>query len=143
MSKVYINMQISGLVSANALATFMGQVEQETPHALGASALESATAEAPAEEKPKAERKRAEVKKNPAPEKEAPKVEEKQEEATDQASDLPTVDELKAVSQKLVAANGREAMAELLEEFGAKNLSSLPESQRVEYLEKANAKLAS
>lgn len=129
MSKVYINMTICGLVSATALAAFMGQVEQDGPRSIS-----DAEPEAPVEETKT--KKRAAVDK-PKPE---PAAEEQQEDAGE-TNDVPTKEDLEKVFKKFLAAQGREAMAELLEEYGAKNLSAIPEDKRQEAMDKANAKL--
>ena len=134
MSKVYINMQISGFVSASALASFMGQVEQEGPHTLsGASgAVEPETVEEKPSAKPAAEEKPKATPES-KPNNEAPAAE---------TRDGPRFDYMKAAAQKLVAANGREALAELLTDYDAKNLSSVPEGKRAEFIEAIDKKIA-
>jgi hypothetical protein len=123
MSKVYINMHISGLVSAAALASFMGQVEQEGPSS-------DEPQPEPVSEKPKPAR-TTKAKEEPAAEQ--PEVEQ---------SDVPSIDDVKAAAQALVAANGREALAELLSEYDAKNLSSVPEDKRADFISAIETKTA-
>lgn len=80
--------------------------------------------------KPKTPRKAADKPAAEEPKQEEPAAEE-------QAGDtVPSIDEVKAAAQALVGANGREALAELLEGLGAKNLSSIKESDRAAFIEK-------
>lgn len=77
----------------------------------------------------------------PAPRKQAdkPKAEEpKQDEP--ETSEVPSLDEVKAAAQKLVNASTREALAELLETFASKNLSSVPEAKRAAFIEQCENK---
>lgn len=47
---------------------------------------------------------------------------------------VPTKEELTAAAQALVAASGRDALAELVEKFKAKNLSSIAEGDRAAFI---------
>lgn len=55
-------------------------------------------------------------------------------------SDVPDLEAVKAAAQKLVNASSREALAELLETFAAKNLSSIPEGKRAAFIEQCENK---
>ena len=97
------------------------------------AALFGGAADAPVDEKPARTPRKAADK--PA---ETPAEEPKAEEPA--ADDVPSLDDVKAAAQKLVNANSREALAELLETYGAKNLSSLPEDKRASFIEKCENK---
>lgn len=128
MSKVYINLHINGLVDAAALGAFLSNVESE--HSIAESAAPT-SASKPA---PKTETKKVE---EPKEEKPAGK---KVEETAPPAADVPTKEEVTAAAQALVGANGREALAELLEQFGAKNLSTIPDDKKAEFIGKCEEK---
>lgn len=69
-------------------------------------------------------------------------AEESKPEASNEGPAAPTHDEVVAAAQALVTANGREALAELLTELGAKNLSGIAEKDRADFIAKATAKVA-
>lgn len=73
------------------------------------------------------------------PEEPAAEVEEQ---ATDETTSSPSIDDVKAAAQVLVKANGREALAELLAEFKAENLSGLAEGKRAAFIAAAEKKVA-
>lgn len=54
---------------------------------------------------------------------------------TAESENIPTVEEIRAKAQALGAEKKVEIKA-LLDEFGAKNLTSLPENRRAEFLER-------
>jgi hypothetical protein len=49
-------------------------------------------------------------------------------------ADVPSLDDVRDAAQALVKANGREALAERLAQFGAANLSALPEDKRAAFI---------
>lgn len=53
---------------------------------------------------------------------------------------VPSLDDVKAAAQALVGKNGRDALAELVEEFKAKNLSTIAESDRAAFIAKCKSK---
>lgn len=55
-------------------------------------------------------------------------------------SDVPTAEDVTAAAQALVKANSREALAELLGEFDAKNLSGVKEGDRAAFIAKCEEK---
>ena len=69
-----------------------------------------------------------------------PKAEEPAADKEEPKSDVPSHDDVVAAAQALVGANGREALAELLGEFDAKNLSGIGEDKRAAFIEKAQSK---
>jgi hypothetical protein len=73
--------------------------------------------------------------------KDEPRAEEPEKPEVEQ-SDVPSLDDVKAAAQALVAANGREALAELLSEYDAKNLSSVPEDKRADFISAIETKTA-
>lgn len=96
----------------------------------GTGAVTPTAAEKPAA-KPKAEK---------AEEPKGKTVEEVPQEAEPLAADVPSKEDVTAAAQALVAANGREALAELLEQLGAKNLSSIPDDKKAEFIGKCEEK---
>lgn len=58
----------------------------------------------------------------------------------DSTASVPTKDDLTAAAQALVAANGRDALAELVEKFKAKNLSSIAEGDRAAFIAQCEEK---
>lgn len=71
--------------------------------------------------------------------KETPKAADKpkEEAKSEPAADVPSRDAVTAAAQALVKANGREALADLLGEFEAKNLSGLKDEQLADFIAKA------
>lgn len=68
------------------------------------------------------------------PKKETKPVEAKQEAATEEApasEDIPAIEDLRAKAQ---AVEDKAAVKALIKEFGAKNLTTLPEDRRAEFL---------
>lgn len=89
----------------------------------GISAAATPAAEPKAEEKPKRQPKAKEA-----------AMAEPEEPTEAPAAEVPSLDDVRAAAQKIVAANGRDALADRLAEFGAVNLSALPEDRRAEFI---------
>jgi hypothetical protein len=127
MSQMHISININGTISATDLAKIMPLI---TPYsdlpATTASALGQTVEELKAD-KPKDAAK---------PKADKPKAEEKakEEPAAEPAGDAPTADDVREAAQAYVGANTREALIELLGEFGAANISALAEDKRAEFI---------
>ena len=111
-----------------------------------ASGLAGAQVAAPAEEpeKPKKEPvKKAPAKQEKPMKEEAPAGDPAIEESDDNDSaDIPTDVELRAKAQEIgkkMGAEGKQAIKDLLNEFGSPNITGIPEEKRIEFMARLEA----
>lgn len=128
MSKVYVNLQISGEVDASALAAFMSSI--------GNPAINTSPSSQGEEPKP---RTRTAPKTEDQPETQAQPDVKGKTAAGDEVGEVPSVEDVTKAGLAYAKANGRDAFIELLAGYGAKNVSGVPEDKRAELLEKLGA----
>lgn len=127
MSQMHISININGTISPTDLAKIMPLI---TPYPDGPLTSASALGQT-ADPEPKVETK---VKTEPKPKAETKPKEDAKPKAEEPAGDVPTADEVREAAQAYVGANTREALIELLGEFGAANISALAEDKRAEFI---------
>lgn len=143
-----VQININGENAAEAVKELSSLAAHFTLVPVTTPAITAAPAESQQEEKPKRQRTvkptEADTKKQEEPEvaqqdseneKESQASEPPKEEQTQSTDDIPSIVELRARAQEIgKTAEGKKAIKALLDEFGSKSLSDIPEEKRADFM---------